>query len=485
MLLARRAKPGMFRHAIRPPDSLLTALTAVCQPRQRHGTNVFPAMSSNPRSPGRLPMPAALAARAHAGRGSRDTVPSMNSPASRTKPLAHVTVVGIGADGWDSLTEAARSVLTTATAIAGSPRQLALLPDLQARMVPLPVPLLDNLDDLVRESPGLCVLASGDPTLYGIGATLARRLGPAAVRILPGVSSVALACARLGWPQHEITVVSLVNQPPEATLAALQPGARVIVLCRDRQTPVAVARVLTNRGWGASDLTVLQELGAPSEQVSPPVPAATMTAAGSADLCVLAIAAMSDPGTASGRTPGLPDSAYETDGQITRRELRALALAVLRPWPGALLWDIGAGSGSIGIEWMRAEPLARAIAIEARTDRADRAVRNARALGVPALNVVRGVAPDALAALADPDAVFIGGGLTVDGVLRACWDRLRPGGRLVAHAVTIESETMLHEWQREHGGELVKVAVSHAEPLGGFTAWRPALPVTQWQATRP
>lgn len=448
--------------------------------------HAFAVMPGDPCWAGALPQPSgAPAARAPSPHGTRDTVPSMNSPASTPHPQGRVTVVGIGADGWRSLTEDARAVLTAAAAIAGSPRQLALLPDLPARRVPLPVPLLDHLDELVRENPGLCVLASGDPTLHGIGATLARRLGSAAVRVVPAVSSVALACARLGWPQHEITVVSLVNRPPETTLAVLQPGARLIVLCRDRQTPAAVARVLTDRGWGASELTVLQELGAPAEQVSRPAQAAGLTTAGSADLCVLAITARPGPGTVSGRMPGLPDSAYETDGQITRRELRALALAVLRPWPGALLWDVGAGSGSIGIEWMRGEPLARAIAVEARPDRAARAVRNAVALGVPALQVVTGTAPDALAGLPDPDAVFIGGGLTAGGVLAACWHRLRPGGQLVAHAVTIESETLLHDRQREHGGELVKVAVSYREPLGGFTAWRPALPVTQWQVTKP
>jgi precorrin-6B C5,15-methyltransferase / cobalt-precorrin-6B C5,C15-methyltransferase len=402
---------------------------------------------------------------------------------------AGVTVVGIGAQGWRSLTEDARDVLTAATAIAGSPRQLALLPELAARRIPLPSPLLENLDALVRDNPGLCVLASGDPTLHGIGATLARRLGPAAVRVLPVASSVALACARLGWPQQEVTVVSLVSQRPEAVLAAMQPGARLIVLCRDRQTPAQVARVLTDRGWGASELTVLEQLGAQSEHVSEPRHAAELvtgelTAAAGADLCVLAIAARPDAGAVSGRVPGLPDSAYETDGQLTRRELRALALAVLRPAPGALLWDIGAGSGSIGIEWMRADALARAVAIEARPERAERAARNAAALGVPGLQVITGTAPAALAGLPDPDAVFVGGGLTADGMLPTCWQRLRPGGRLVAHAVTIESEALLHGWQREHGGELVKVGVSYCEPLGGFTAWRPALPVTQWQVTR-
>jgi precorrin-6B C5,15-methyltransferase / cobalt-precorrin-6B C5,C15-methyltransferase len=398
----------------------------------------------------------------------------------------HVTVVGIGADGWRSLTEEARQVLAAATVIAGSPRQLALLPDLAARHVQLPSPLLPGLGELVRANPGLCVLASGDPTLHGIGATLGRRLGAAAVRILPGVSSVALACARLGWPQHEVTVVSLVSQPPEAVLAAMQPCTRLIVLCRDRQTPGHVARVLTERGWGASELTLLEQLGGPAEHVGAPHPAAALTSAGEEDLCVLAIAAPAAPDApASGRAPGLPDAAYENDGQVTRRELRALALAVLRPWPGALLWDIGAGSGSIGIEWMRAEPLARAIAVESRPDRAERAARNSAALGVPGLRVITGTAPAALAGLPDPDAVFIGGGLTADGVLPACWQRLKPGGRLVAHAVTIESETLLHDWQHQHGGNLVKIAASYREPLGGYSTWRPALPVTQWQATRP
>jgi precorrin-6B C5,15-methyltransferase / cobalt-precorrin-6B C5,C15-methyltransferase len=410
----------------------------------------------------------------------------MNTPASTPEPPAQVTVVGIGADGWRSLTEDARVVLAAAPAIAGSVRQLALLPELAGRRVPLPAPLLDNLDELVRENPGLCVLASGDPTLHGIGATLARRLGAAAVRILPGVSSVALACARLGWPQQEVTVVSLVSQRPDAALAAMQPGARLIVLCRDRQTPVQLARLLTDRGWGGSELTVLELLGGPGERVSPIVRAAELITAGQADLCLLAVIARPGAGTpVSGRTPGLPDSVYETDGQLTRRELRALALAVLRPGPGALLWDVGAGSGSIGIEWMRADPLARAVAVEARPDRAARVSRNAAALGVPGLQVVTGTAPAALAALPDPDAVFIGGGVTAAGMLQTCWQRLRPGGRLVAHAVTIESETTLHGCQQEHGGELVKVAVSYCEPLGGFTTWRPALPVTQWQVTRP
>jgi precorrin-6Y C5,15-methyltransferase (decarboxylating) len=409
----------------------------------------------------------------------------MDARDSQPAPAGQVTVVGIGADGWPGLTQPARDALRAAAAIAGSARQLALLPELGARLVPLPSPLLAHLDELVRDNPGLCVLASGDPMLYGIGATLGRRLGADRLRILPAVSSVTLACARLGWPLHEVTVVSLVARPPDTVLPALQPGARLVVLCRDGTTPALTAKLMADAGWGASDLIVLEQLGGPAERVTGPHTAADLTRPAFDDLCVLAVAARPDSAApAAGRTPGLPDSAYESDGQLTRRELRALALAVLRPGPGQLLWDVGAGSGSVGIEWLRADPLASAIAIEARPDRAARAERNAAALGVPGLQVVTGAAPGALAGLPAPDAVFIGGGLTAGGVLDTCWQTLRPGGRLVAHAVTLESETVLHRWQQAQGGHLVKVAVSYAEPLGGFTAWRPALPVTQWQVTR-
>jgi precorrin-6B C5,15-methyltransferase / cobalt-precorrin-6B C5,C15-methyltransferase len=413
-------------------------------------------------------------------------VRSMDARDRHCVPADQLTVVGIGADGWAGLTDAARDALRAAAVIAGSSRQLALLPDLGARQVPLPSPLLDHLDDLVRDNPGLCLLASGDPMLHGIGATLARRLGPGRLRILPAVSSVALACARLGWPQQEVTVVSLVSRPAEAVLAALQPGALLLVLCRDRQTPAMAARLLVNAGWGPSELTVLEQLGGPGERVTGPRAAERVEGTAADDLCVLAVAAR--PGAAARattRTPGLPDDAYESDGQITRRELRALALAALRPGPGQLLWDIGAGSGSIGIEWMRADPLARAIAVEAKADRAARVGRNAAALGVPGLQVITGTAPAALASLPAPDAIVIGGGLTADGVVDTCWQRLAPHGRLVAHSVTMESEAVLHRWQQAEGGELVKVAVSYAEPLGSFTAWRPALPVTQWQVSRP
>ena len=397
-----------------------------------------------------------------------------------------VTVVGVGDDGWPGLTEEARGVLREAPLIVGSARHLALMPDLPGRRANLPSPLLPQLDDLVAANPGVCLLASGDPMLHGLGATLARRLGAGRLRVLPAVSSVALACARLGWAGHEVDVVSLVSRPAEAILPAVQPGSRVLVLSRDGRTPAVLAALLADRGWGGTQLTVLEHLGGSAERVRGPYQALAVGDGTFADLSVVALACEPDATTTVlPRVPGLPDAAYETDGQLTRREARALALAALAPGPGQLLWDIGAGSGSVGIEWMRADSRSRAIAVEARADRAERVRRNAVALGVPGLDVVCGRAPGALAGLSVPDAVFLGGGLTADGVLEACWQRLRPGGRLVAHAVTVESEAALHQWQRTVGGQLVKLAISYAGPLGGFTTWRPALPITQWQVTRP
>jgi precorrin-6Y C5,15-methyltransferase (decarboxylating) len=405
-------------------------------------------------------------------------------------PQPTVTVVGIGDDGWHGLTEQARIALREAPVIVGSARHLALLPDLAGlpgRRVPLPSPLLAALDDLVAANPGACLLASGDPMLHGVGATLARRLGAERIRVLPGVSCVALACSRLGWAEHDVDVVSVVSRPAEVILPTVQPGARVLVLSRDSSSPAVLAALLADRGWGRSQLTVLEHLGGRAELVRGPYLASFVDAGAGpfADLSVVALACEPDTGAAVlPRVPGLPDSAYENDGQLTRREARVLALVALAPGPGQLLWDIGAGSGSIGIEWMRTDPRSGAVAVEARPDRAERIKRNATALGVPGIDVVCGAAPVALAGLARPDAVFLGGGMTADGVLDRCWEVLPPGGRLVAHAVTVESEARLHEWQRAVGGQLVKLALSYAGPLGSFTTWRPALPVTQWQVIR-
>jgi precorrin-6Y C5,15-methyltransferase (decarboxylating) len=398
-----------------------------------------------------------------------------------------VVVVGIGADGWQGLPAASRTVVEGAHVLLGSPRQLALVPAaVAAERVSWPSPLSDALPGFVEQFAGrtTVVLASGDPMLSGIGTTLTRLLGHDRVRVLPAPSSLSLACARLGWAVEDTAVVTLVGRPVELLHPHVQPGRRLLVLGSDAGTPAEVATLLSGRGFGSSTLTVLGDLGGSGESVvsgmaatwSRPTPA----------LAVTAVECSADPGTVPlPTTPGLPDGVYESDGQLTRSDVRAVTLARLAPVPGGLLWDVGAGAGSIGIEWMRVHPSSRAVAIESSPERAARITRNAHRLGVPYLEVVTGRAPEALAGLSRPDAVFIGGGVTVAGLPEACWDALSSGGRLVANAVTVESEAVLAGWFGRVGGDLVRIGVQHAEPVGRFTGWKPAMPVTIWSVTKP
>jgi precorrin-6Y C5,15-methyltransferase (decarboxylating) len=400
--------------------------------------------------------------------------------------VAPVVVVGIGADGWAGLAPTSRAEVERAEVLLGSARQLDLVPaSVTAQRVAWPSPMTEALPGLLAEHAGraVVVLASGDPMLSGIGTTLTRLLGAGRVRVLPAPSSVSLACARLGWAVEDTQLVTLVGRPLELLHPHVHPGRRLLVLGSDGETPAQVAALLAARGYGQSLLTVLGGLGGPDEEVltgtaatwSQPVPA----------LVVTAVECRADRGTAPlPTTPGLPDGAYESDGQLTRSEVRAITLSRLAAVPGQQLWDIGAGAGSIGIEWMRVHPTCRAVAVEASQERAERIVRNAARLGVPYLRVVHGHAPDVLPRLPAPDAVFIGGGLTTPLLLDACWDALPVGGRLVANAVTLESETVLAEWYGRVGGELVRVAVQRAEPVGSFTGWKPAMPVTIWSVLR-
>jgi precorrin-6B C5,15-methyltransferase / cobalt-precorrin-6B C5,C15-methyltransferase len=393
-----------------------------------------------------------------------------------------VTVVGIGADGWAGLSPRSKAAIEQAGVLVGGPRQLSLLPEgVAGRRIPLPSPLEPGLSQLVaaQAGAGLVVLASGDPMFYGIGATLVRVLGAPNVTVLPHPSSVSLAAARLGWPLDDIDVVSLVGRPRELLHPLLQPGRRVLALTAEATAATSIRALLDARGFGGSQVTVLADLGGEQEAVGP--------AGGQPHgrLAIIAIDCRLDVGAAPlPRVPGLPDEVFEQDGQITKREIRALALAMLAPVPGQLLWDVGAGSGSVGIEWMRIHPASRAIAVEPRADRRAAIARNAAALGVPGLVVVAGSAPDALAGLPQPDAVFIGGGVTADGVVAACWGALPAGGRLVANAVTIEGQAALAEWRRRLGGTLTRIGVERAGGLGGFTTWRPALPVAQWSVQK-
>ncbi|BAG20357.1 MULTISPECIES: bifunctional cobalt-precorrin-7 (C(5))-methyltransferase/cobalt-precorrin-6B (C(15))-methyltransferase [Streptomyces] len=406
-------------------------------------------------------------------------------PAAPTHP---VSVVGIGADGWPGLSGTARGALREAEVLIGGARQLDLLPPECAGVrVAWPSPLRPAVPRLLAEhrERRVAVLASGDPMFYGIGRALAQELGPQGLRVLPHPSSVAYACARLGWPVEDTEVVTLVGRPAARLAASLYEGRRLLVLSADASTPATVAALLTERGFGPSGLRVLEQLGAADEACADGLAESWEHPPGDR-LNVIAIdCRASADALRLGAVPGLPDEAYEHDGQLTKRHVRAATLGTLAPAPGELLWDVGGGSGSIAVEWLRAHPSCRAVSVERDPVRAERITRNAERLGVPALKVVTGPAPAALAGLAAPDAVFIGGGLTAPGLLDACWAALRPGGRLVANTVTLESEALLAEWHKAHGGELVRLAVAHAVPVGGFTGWRQAMPVTQWSAVKP
>jgi precorrin-6Y C5,15-methyltransferase (decarboxylating) len=395
--------------------------------------------------------------------------------------LLVVTVVGIGADGWAGLSAAAREAVRGAEVLIGSARQLALVESDAAKLA-WPSPMLPAIPGLLAEHAGrrVCVLASGDPMFFGVGGTLARLLEPGELRVIPHPSSVSLACARLGWPVEEVDVVSLVGRPVEALRLSVRPNRRLIVLSAGGESPGVVAELLRDMGFGPSPLTVFEELGGPGERRRVGT-AASWGAEPVGALNLVAVECRPDAGAVVlGCTPGLPDEAFEHDGQLTKREVRAVTLAALGPLPGELLWDVGAGAGSIGIEWMRAHPSCRAVAVEQVAARAERISRNARSLGVPELQVVLGRAPEALAGLPVPDAIFVGGGLTGTGVLEACWAALPAAGRLVANAVTLESEAVLTAWHAKVGGSLTRIQISRAAPVGGFTGWRPAMPVTQW-----
>lgn len=404
-------------------------------------------------------------------------------------PAAPVVVVGIGADGWPGLAAPARKALTDAETVIGGPRQLALLPDdVTARRCAWPSPLRPAVPGLLAEHDGrrIAVLASGDPMFYGIGRALTEVLGAERLRVLPHPSSASYACARLGWPLDETDVVSLVGRPLPSLAAALHDGRRLLVLCADAGTPADIAALLRDRGFGASRIRVLEQLGSGGRERVLDGTADTWAHPPGDPLNLVALDCLAALGTLRlGLVPGLPDDAYEHDGQLTKRHIRATVLAALAPAPGELLWDIGGGSGSVAIEWLRSHRACRAVTVERDPARAARIAHNAATLGVPALRVITGPAPAALDGLPRPDAVFLGGGLTEPGLLDACWNALRPGGRIVANAVTLESEAVLAGHYARHGGELVRISVSHAAPVGGFTGWRQAMPVTQWAATKP
>lgn len=392
---------------------------------------------------------------------------------------AWLTIVGLGEDGPEGLSRASRNAIARADVVAGALRHLALLPDIGSKGWVWPVPFADGVEGVLamRGQRRVVVLASGDPFWFGAGAVFAARLQPDEWVAHPGVSAFALAAARLGWRLEETACLGLHAAPLSRIRPRLAPGARLLVTLRDGAAVAELAGLVNALGFGASELRVMEVLGGPCERVR--VFAPDM---GPVESPVL-VAITASGGPALPCAPGLADAMFEHDGQITKRAVRALTLSALAPVAGELLWDIGAGSGSVSIEWLLAHPSMRAIAVEANPARADRITRNALALGADRLRLVQGSAPAVLGDLPLPDVVFIGGGVTQE-MLDWLWGRLAARTRLVANAVTLEGEAMFALWQSRVGGSLMRIDLAEAAPLGTRRGWRASMPVVQWSVER-
>lgn len=396
---------------------------------------------------------------------------------------AWLHIVGIGEDGFDGLTPATRAVVEAAEVIIGGERHHALAQNITAERLAWPSPF----NAMIETIKGLrgkraVVLVTGDPLWFSVGARIGRAMDPSEIVYHPQLSAFQLAAARMGWSLADVETLTVHGRPVEQMIAFIQPDVRLLVLTTGAETPAQIATFLAERGFGKSKMTVLAAMGGKdelrfdglAETWDHEVPAFNTLAVE----CIAAPDAALLP-----RVPGLSDTLFQSDGTMTKQEIRAATLAKLMPMRGALLWDIGCGSGSVAIEWMRAARYARAIGIEPRADRRAMAGANAMALGAPKLELVEGFVPDALGGLPAPDAIFIGGGLS-RATFDAAWLALRPLGRLVANAVTLESEAELMALHAEFGGELVRISVCRAEPVGRLTGWRPAMPVTQWSLVK-
>jgi len=398
-----------------------------------------------------------------------------------------LSIVGIGAEGERGLSEAARRCIERAELVFGGARQLQLLEaSISGRGCPWPTPFAEGVARvLARRGSPTCVLASGDPFYYGVGATLAPHLVRGEFECHPAPSSVSLAAARLGWSLQDTDVVSLHGRDLNEICRYLVPERRVLALSWSRDTPAELARLLVGRGFGRSRVVVLEQLGSAGERVREArADRLALDAVDDLNLVGLELGAEPDAFVVPCRA-SLPDEVFESDGQLTKRDVRAVTLSALAPRPGQRLWDVGAGSGSIGIEWMLAHPACRAIAVERDATRCARIASNARRLGVPRLDVVQAMAPAGLAGLPPPDAVFIGGGASDPALLEAALHALPAGGRLVVNAVALETQACLLEAYARRGGELCRLSFESAAPLGGMTCFRPALAVLQWRFTQP
>lgn len=398
-----------------------------------------------------------------------------------------LTIVGLGEDGLDGLTDLTKSLIADAEIVFGGARHLELVTYLNlAEKRRWQSPIETSVEEVarLRGRKKVCVLASGDPFHFGIGATLARRIPASEMLVVTAPSAFSLAAARMGWGLQDVTVLSLHGRPIDLVRRHLHPGRQILALTSDGNGPQQIASLLSDSGFGDSRLTVLEALGGPRERIMRTTADGFELGAVN-PLNVLAIEVMAG---ADARvlplTPGLPDDLFNHDGQITKREIRALTLSALAPRRGELLWDIGAGSGSVGIEWLLADPSLSAIAVEVDAFRVARIIENAAFMGTPNLTVLRRKAPDILDTLHAPDAIFIGGGATEDGVIETSVAALKPGGRLVANGVTLETEIRLAEFHIRLGGSLTRIQIARADGLGSKNGWRPAMPVTQWVWTK-
>jgi precorrin-6Y C5,15-methyltransferase (decarboxylating) len=396
-----------------------------------------------------------------------------------------LSLIGIGEDGIEGLTPAVRKLLAQAHLVVGGARHIALAGPLLAKTMTWPSPFADAIPEiLARRGSPVCVLASGDPFFYGVGTLLSTHASPQEMQCFPAPSAFSLAAARLNWSLQDCCLMSLHGRGFERIIPVLQPSSKILCLSWDETTPPRLAKLLCERGLGQSRIVVMEAMGGQRERTR----AATAEAYSMEGIDPLNIVALEIAATTRSRilpvANGLADSWFETDGQLSKREVRAVTLSSLAPRRGEVLWDVGAGSGSIAIEWLLSDPANRAIAIEAREDRASLIRRNAENLGVPHIEIVTGRAPEAFANLPHPQAIFAGGGASDANLLDAAYAALAPGGRLVVNAVTIEAEAELARRFKAQGGELLRIEIARAEPLGSFHAWRPALPVIQWSVTK-
>ncbi|MFM9841460.1 MAG: precorrin-6y C5,15-methyltransferase (decarboxylating) subunit CbiE [Dongiaceae bacterium] len=397
-----------------------------------------------------------------------------------------LSIIGVGEEGLEGLPPVTRRIIERAEILVGGERHLAMVPNGSAQRLTWASPLSQTVEEIKRHrGRNVVVLATGDPMWFGIGATLVRHIAAGEMLVIPGISAFTLAASRLCWPLADVECLTLHGRALALMRSAIAPGAKLLLLANDGATPIAVAKLLVELGYGPSRITVLEHMGAPQERQIAGA-AQDWSTEKVEDFNTIAVDCNAGlHAVAHSRLAGLPDEAFDHDGQLTKQEVRAATLAALAPLPGQLLWDVGAGCGSISIEWLRAGRRMRAVAIERNPTRREMMNRNCLNLGTPALEVVDGEAPAVLGGLPAPDAVFIGGGLSGQGLAEVCWEALKPGGRLVANAVTVEGEAALFAARARWGGDLTRIAISRADVIGPHLGWRPLMPVTQYAAVKP